>query len=483
MRRPWLAPILFIVSLSSHAQASAAVAQQDPTHADPATSAADPASTVAADAGDRPAMLEATLDRAQGYVGQQFDYTLRLYLTLGLSDGSLPHPVADGADMVMVGQEARYDVTRNGHVVHVTERHYAVVPQQAGVIEIHPPLFQGLGIDPTDVNSFYAQGQLVYADGQPLSATAQTLRLEVRDRPAAVGNDTWLPAHGLKLWLEGVPADGKATVGRALTLTMHLEATGLSFDALPALSMPKIDGADVYPDKPVKGDRLSGPWIVGRREQAFAVVPSRPGTLHIPETTLHWWNVVTDKAEVATLPARDIVVAPGSGATTQTASTTPTSAAAPASMPSAGVDAGPWRAIAAGLGVLWILTLLAWFGWARRRRGQAAVAPSTPGGTPRSAPAREQFLRVAAGDDLVASGRALLDWARAQRPGVRSLGELALALRPGRQRDAIAALQRARFANGASAKPDLRGVFADGFEWLATDAEGAGPGLPPLYPR
>ena len=123
---------------------------------------------------------------------------------------------------------------------------------------------------------------------------------------ASAPDAAWIPARELKLSLEGLPADGKGRVGQPMTLTMRLDAVGMPFEALPALSLPKIDGAAVYPDKAVTGGGTSGAWVTGRRQQGFAVVPTRSGTLHIPETTLHWWNVVTDKAEVATLPARAI---------------------------------------------------------------------------------------------------------------------------------------------------------------------------------
>jgi hypothetical protein len=305
-----------------------------------------------------------------------------------------------------------------------------------------------------------------------------------------------LPARELKLALDGFPADGKARVGQPITLTMRLDAVGLPFEALPALSLPKIDGADVYPDKAVTGSSTSGPWITGRRQQGFAVVPTREGTLHIPETTLHWWNVATDKAETATLPARDITVGAGNGMAAPTppvgasSATTnaPANAATVAAHGSAGAPAAagvPWRWIAAGLAALWLLTVVAWVAWARRRRRPPPAPFTADAAAPaRAGPAREQFLKAAESGDLPMAERTLVAWARAERPAVRTLGELAAALQPGRQRDAIAALQRARFAGEAGA--DVRGLreaFAGGFDWLPAGTPPGRGGLPPLYPR
>ena len=90
--------------------------------------------------------------------------------------------------------------------------------------------------------------------------------------------------------MDGWPgATEQVRVGQPLNLTMTLQATGLPFEALPALSLPPIDGAKAYPDKPVTGTRQDGPWLVGRRQQAFAIVP---GTCRYPDHSGHDAEVV-----------------------------------------------------------------------------------------------------------------------------------------------------------------------------------------------
>jgi hypothetical protein len=441
-------------------------------------------STSPADASNRPVVLEGKVDPAQGYVGQQFDYTLRLYFAVNLADGQLGDPSAEGAEIRRIGSDANYQTERGGRRFNVVERHYAIIPQHPGKLVVQAPGFQGTAVDPTDMNSFFGAGS-------PVNAVAQPQNIDVRARPADAPDGAWLPARSLKLSLDGFPADGTARVGQPMTLGMRLDATGLPFEALPALSLPKLDGADVYPDKAVTGSSSSGPWITGRRQQGFAVVPTRPGTLHIPETTLHWWNVVTDKPETATLPARDIVVAAGNGTPAVAPPASTGTAASPVATPAAGTATVPagtglasWRWIAVGLGALWVLTLLAWAIWARRRERVAPTAPSVRPEARRPGPAREEFLKVADGGDPVLIERALLGWARVIRPGIRTLGELAVSLRPGPQREAIAALQRARFGQGSPDTVGMRAAFAGGFDWApASGGPADDGGLPPLYPR
>ena len=91
-------------------------------------------------------------------------------------------------------------------------------------------------------------------------------------------------------------------------------------------------------------------------------------------------------------------------------------------------------------------------------------------------------MAAARGSDAAAQAHALLAWARAERPGLASLGALAEALASPAQRAAIDTLQRRRFA-ATTAPPtmDLATTFAHGFHWR-TPGAGDEPPLPPLYP-
>ncbi|MGA7438297.1 MAG: protein BatD, partial [Luteibacter sp.] len=92
-------------------------------------------------------------------------------------------------------------------------------------------------------------------------------------------------------------------------------------------------------------------------------------------------------------------------------------------------------------------------------------------------------LRAVASGDLALTEHRLLGWARILRPGVRSLGDLAAALRPGDQRDLLVALQRARFGHGGIDMAGLGAAFDKGFDWAAPERPVDSGGLPPLYPR
>ena len=426
-------------------------------------------------ASGRDVFMEAKVEPQQGYVGQQLSYVVRLYYAVSISNGALNEPTTQGMEVSRVGKDLNYDAEHGGRTYHVLERRYSLVPQHAGRIEIPAASFQGEAIDRNDPDSFFGSST-------PVSAMASAVTVEVKAPPADWGKSAWLPARDLTLGMDGWPdAKQQVRVGQPLNLTMTLQATGLPFEALPALSLPPLDGAKAYPDKPVTGTRQDGPWLVGRRQRAFAIVPERPGTLTIPATTLKWWNVETDHMEVAQIPAHSVTVLPAIGV----AASPPPAAAVEASSAVSGAStrpATPWRWIALGSVGLWLLSTLTWWLW--RRRSVPKVRPVTS----KPLTARQcqlAFLAAARGSDVAEQARTLLAWARTERPAIQHLGRLAEALDDASQRDAIAVLQRRQYAGAAGAAEDdgkLAEVFKRGFVWRVSNEGGQGSDLPPLYP-
>src|SRR5262249_8855403 len=155
-----------------------------------------------------------------------------------------------------LGQDAYYNADVAGRRYRVWERRYALTPEKSGTLTLPALAFHGHAIDPADINSFFNRGRAV-------AARSEALSLDVRPRPAASGSDAWLPARAVELSAQGVDAQGPARVGEPLTLTLHVRAQGLSFEQLPDLKLPAIDGADVYPDKTTTQNRDDGEWLYG----------------------------------------------------------------------------------------------------------------------------------------------------------------------------------------------------------------------------
>ena len=452
-----------------------------------------PDASASANAG-KDVFVEVTPSSNHAYVGQQLLYTVRLFFDVNLNSGSLADPHVDGAELRKLGNDADYQAVRNGHRYQVIERRYALTPQRAGSLTIPSIEFQGEAVEPgnpNDPGGFFNPGGL-FGNTTPVTANSPEVKLDVQAPPADWGKTAWLPARSLTLSLEGLPSDDKITVGQPLNLRMRVEAQGVSGDALPDLSLPTIDGATVYPDQPSTTTRDDGEWLTGRRERNFAIFPQRAGRLTIPQITLTWFDVQSGQKRVATLPSHTLTVAAASGAPAiaasvpQPATSTASSAVASPSMAPAPstVAATPWRWIALGSLALWLISMLVFAWWYRSRRSRTSPAfarRAEPADSVRAL--RQAFLEAVRSDDPPAQARRLLAWARAERPELRNLGEVAQALAAEEQRTAIEQLQREQYAGvTAPQRIDLAAAFARGFVWRQADTAETDSPLPPLYP-
>ncbi|MHB8447866.1 MAG: BatD family protein, partial [Rudaea sp.] len=345
-------------------------------HTQPLSLVVSPPSANAAQPGGD-VFVEAQADPLSPYVQQQVLLTVKLYFAVNLVDGNLDDPQVKGAVVRKLGQDSRYNAQAGGRSYNVVERHYALTPEQNGSLSVPPIVFRGHAVDPNGGGFFFNQGRAI-------GAQSSAIALNVRPRPAASGSDTWLPARSMSLTATGIDASTRAQVGEPLTLTLRLEAQGLGFEQLPKLELPRIDGADIYPDKPVTQDKDDGQWLYGVRERKFAIVPNRSGPLTLPPISVVWWDTAHDRAQTTQLPAITLNVQPVAASGTpapppvaqgaqqmQLAQAT----AAPKNPTSARIFADTtelrlWRTVAFAAIALWALTLLAWIAWFLARRGR-----------------------------------------------------------------------------------------------------------------
>jgi hypothetical protein len=287
-------------------------------------------------------------------------------------------------------------------------------------------------------------------------------------------------------------------VGDPVTRTVRLQAQGLGFEQLPELNLAVPDGAEIYPDKPDTRTRDDGIWLYGERVRKFAFVPTKPGTLTIPGFSLRWWDTAHDRMETTELPAHTVNVLPavggkpttGSGVATPAApDAEPANAAEPSapaigtSIPTPSMSLRLWQTLAAIGFLLWLLTLALWW---RSRRSVVAMPVAELPPTAAASAHRAAFLRACSLGELAGAERALVAWARSERPDVRNLGELAGRLTDSAQGDALAALQRARYAGAPSqgVGSQLERAFKGGIAWRdpAKRTKNESP-LPALYPE
>lgn len=424
--------------------------------------------------------LEVDAEPSDPYVQQQVRYTVRLYFAVPLLEGQLEDPQAAGARVSRIGQDVQYQKQVGERRYTVVERRFAIVPEASGALEIPGLQFRGRTLRTSGYGSLTSPSAI-------LNARGDTLALEVRPRPAGAPTP-WLPARSVSLVDESGAGTATLAVGEPFTLVLRAVGQGLAAEQLPELALPPIDGAEVYPDQETSQTGYDGEWMRAERVRKFAIVPTRAGTLRLPEVGIDWWNVETDRTERASVPPRELQVADATGqvpldvpAAPPGDATVPTASTATGRAPANG--AFPWWPVLTAIfAALWVGTLV----WRRRA---AATAPATTAEASAPPPTRAETKRAwkLAFDtgDLRAIAQQLVAAVPARLGTARHLADVVAALGDAAQREAVAALERVLYAGheDAGLAARLREAFARGPHWRANDQARRPPDdLPPLYP-
>jgi len=250
--------------------------------------------------------LTATVDYEDVYVQQQVLYTIRLYRAVQAQYASLTEPQLDGAILERLGEDRQYETEEEGVRYIVLERRYVIFPQEKGIQTISPVTFTA---EVSDGARQYSTLGRLRSRTTAVSLSTEEIDIKVKGRPEGIV-DWWLPANNVTLSEQWLPDPVEFRVGEPVTWQYSIKANGLTATQLPELLPDAIDGLKFYPDTAESTNNTDENGITGERKQKVAVVPTKAGTLTLPELKLSWWNVKENKAYEITLDARTIQVLP-----------------------------------------------------------------------------------------------------------------------------------------------------------------------------
>lgn len=415
--------------------------------------------------------LESEADDADPYVQQAVGWVVRLYSAAPLVSGQLDQPAPEGASLQQVGDDARYVREIAGRRYEVIERRYQLIPERSGALIIPGARFEGRG-----TGGFFDE---LFGDrGGVLDARAAARTLQVQPAPANAPQP-WLPLRDLQLRYTATP--GELRVGSAGTLTIEAVADGAMAAQLPELQLPPIDGVQVFPEPPQADETFRDGRPRVKLTRRFSLVPSRAGTVRLDGMRVDWWDVNAGTVRSARLPPMSWQARTAGG--TRGA---PAPAASPGSAAQAPADDAirvhrGWIVATLVFAALWLATLL----WAFQRRaaqitGTAPPPPQRDASGSASTRGQADLRRALDTGDL----GEVADVLRAMAvPPARDVDDLLARLDDPLQREAVEALQRARWGDGhgVAARGMLREAFAKGPRWRPVEAVKPSP-LPPLYP-
>ncbi|EBA00953.1 BatD family protein [Marinobacter sp. ELB17] len=438
----------------------------------------------------RKSFIELSTDKAELYVQEQLLLTVQLYFSNELIRGELSEPVSNNAVIESLGPQQEYSRVRGDQRYRMIERRYAVYPQTPGQLSLAPLEFEG---------SFRgASGRL-----QILRSNEQLFDLPVKDIPPLFSGSVWLPATGLTLEESGLPNDNRVTSGANLTRQLTLRANGLPDATLPPFPAQTAPGLRSYPEPAKRATDISADGLMSILQQSSALVPVQAGELHLPEVRVPWWDTASDSEKVAIIPARMLVVAPGSDfdAQAQIQAQAPAVTAIDEKLNNSASDADPKSDMngqnTTGGGAFWPwLALFMAVGWgitaglfwrAKRSRYRANKAAASNLGPDDSGLYKE--LLAAAGNNNPDTPRLLLRWMNLQYPdkGFQSWRQVAEFCHLPPLTDALTKLEQRSYGTGqpledkASNNPaQLQQAIRELGRRPVSQAENNG--LSPLYP-
>lgn len=425
-------------------------------------------------AGDAPAdiFLEVEVTPETAYAQAEIIFTVRLFRGVSTGRSSLSAPAVDGGEVIVerLGDDREYQVVRDGRNFMALERRYAMFPQTAGSYRIEP-----MTLDAVVITASGFRGMQVFS--------SEAVEFEVSSPvppPPRWAGAAWLPARSLELGERWSADPDTLTAGVPQTRTLVLEAEGVQPSQLPELTVTPVDGVRQYPDQPELESEITPDGLRARRTERYAVIAQAEGERMLAGVEMPWFDVAEARWKAATLAPRRIEVLPGAEPPSPAAVAAP-----PAPEPAADTAPGAalWRAVSAGLLVVWLATLGLWW---QSRRPPRRRRPKLSEQAPRRAANRRLLRELRAAckrDDARRAHALLLEWAALRLPGEppSSLGAMADRL-PDDLASAVAELERALYGPDREAWEGgrLAAALAD-VDSVGRQPKRSGDALLPLY--
>ena len=249
--------------------------------------------------------FEVETSKESVYVQEQLLFTRRLVYSNGVQlYNEIPGPPKIANALVLILGETRSGTTeRNGKKYGVVEQRFAIFPEMSGKLEIP-------AIDITASVRLIERGR-VSRKGVRVSTT--DLLVNVMPVPEAYPEEApWLPAQAIILTQTLEPGVSKANVGDTLQRKIQVRIDGNTGSILPSLNaQPSESLFSIYPTAPSIKDDTSGDSVIGFRTESSSIVPLQPGQLSLGETSITWWDTVSNEVRTSVL-ADSLISAAGS---------------------------------------------------------------------------------------------------------------------------------------------------------------------------
>ena len=234
-------------------------------------------------------LLTVHADNNQPYLNQEVLYKVSLLTRHPLINVRYQPPQVDNAILFPIGEGQQSQTIRDGVPYQLEEQVYAIFPQKSGPLSIIPPSLKAVR----------------YANiPESVALTGDTVTIDVQPLPKQVKRRDWLPSKLLRLQETYDNPVTELEEGATVVRHITLQAQGLVAQLLPQIVFPHNSDVRAYPGQPELDNRVQQGALWGRAKIKITYVFPHPGSIDLPAIQVPWFNVKTQKFEIATLPAK-----------------------------------------------------------------------------------------------------------------------------------------------------------------------------------
>ena len=117
----------------------------------------------------------------------------------------------------------------------------------------------------------------------------------------------------MRLKIFGIRTGTELIEGEPINRKIEISAKGIDEAMLPEISDEGLDGFKIYADPPINNRIIDSEGLSTVSTRIIAMIPTRSGRIVVPELEIPWWNVLTNKEEIAVIPQKVFQVVPPKG--------------------------------------------------------------------------------------------------------------------------------------------------------------------------
>lgn len=250
--------------------------------------------------------MEVTVEPKTAYVQQQLLFHVRIFRAVNITDATLSAPEFSDPDIIVeqIDDEQNYETQRNGNRYLVSQIDYLAFPQASGTLTLDPITFQA-----RVMQSNHQRYGMFGQAGPTKRIRSKAVTVEIKPVPKSAAQP-WLPLTNLQLSSSWPKANPEFRVGEPVTRTLAIIADGATAAQLPEIHAEAPAGFKQYPDQPMLQNQKDESGVTSIRQEKIALVPTKEGMHILPAIKITWWNIKTNKKEVAYIAEEHIQVLP-----------------------------------------------------------------------------------------------------------------------------------------------------------------------------